>query len=550
MKVKIMEKIRVQGATDNERYIVNFDTDSLPCEFYDVVIIGSGIAGVYTALTMPRKAKVLIITKETIEINNSVLAQGGIAVSLDKNDSPELHFQDTIYAGAGLCDEKTVKVLVNEAAENIANLCLYGVNFDRDQSNRLSLTREGAHSMNRIIHTGDATGKEVCDTLVSAVSDLDNVTIKECTFAVDILTEGNVCRGVLTSNEDGTQLKAYYAPVVVCASGGYGRLYANTTNPEVATGDGAAFAYRAGADLMDLEFVQFHPTVLCVPENQSFLISEAVRGEGALLINHKGERFMAAYHPMKELAPRDVVSRAIFTEMQKTGTNNVFLDITHKDRDFLKNRFPTIFKTCLSYGIDMSKDYIPVAPSQHYSMGGIKTDEFGRTRIKGFYAVGEAACNGIHGANRLASNSLLEGLVFGRRIARQIEQNLSELKKQTGIKPRIKSFKQREQKSIDAIGMIKKLQQLMSQDVGIIRTKEGLEKALSTILTMKKEVNNAELKGMLMIELRNMLFLAHLIIKAALMREESRGAHFRSDFPKTDNENWGKNIVFGGETSC
>ncbi len=260
-----MADIIVEDTPKQGRYLINFDTDTLPCEFYDVVIVGSGIAGVYTALSTPRQARVLIITKETIEINNSVLAQGGIAVSLDQNDSPHLHFKDTLYAGAGLCDEEAVNVLVTEAAENIATLCLYGVNFDRDKERRLSLTREGAHSMNRIIHTGDATGKEVCDTLVRAVSELKNVTIKECTLAIDLLTEGNACKGVLTSNEDGTEIKAYYAPVVVCASGGYGRLYSNTTNPEVATGDGASMAYRAGAELMDLEFVQFHPTVFYHP---------------------------------------------------------------------------------------------------------------------------------------------------------------------------------------------------------------------------------------------------------------------------------------------
>ena len=294
-----MQEYMIEGYLKTDRYLVNFNTEDLPSEFFDVVIIGSGIAGVYTALSCPRNTRVLIITKESIEINNSVLAQGGIAVSLDQNDSTDLHFKDTLYAGAGLCDDTAVKALVTEAAENIANLCLYGVNFDRDSHRRLSLTREGAHSINRIIHTGDATGKEVCDTLVSAVSCLDNVVIKEQTFAIDILTEKGECKGVLTTNEEGTELVAYYAPVVVCASGGYGRLYSKTTNPEVATGDGASMAYRAGAELMDLEFVQFHPTVLCHPENQSFLISEAVRGEGAVLRNHKGERFMEQYHPLK-----------------------------------------------------------------------------------------------------------------------------------------------------------------------------------------------------------------------------------------------------------
>ena len=531
----------------HDRYLINFDTNSIPCEFFDVVIIGSGIAGVYTALSTPRNAKVLIITKEAIEINNSVLAQGGIAVSLDQNDSPNLHFKDTLFAGAGLCDETAVNALVNEAAENIATLCLYGVNFDRDEYKRLSLTREAAHSMNRIIHTGDATGKEVCDTLVSAVSGLSNVTIREQTFAIDILTEDEECKGVLTSNEDGTELKAYFAPVVVCASGGYGRLYSKTTNPEVANGDGASLAYRAGAELMDLEFVQFHPTVLFHPDNQNFLISEAVRGEGALLRNNKGELFMEKYHDMKELAPRDVVSRAIFQEMQKTGSDHVFLDITHKEKQFLEHRFPMIYKTCLSYGVDMSKDFIPVAPCQHYSMGGIKTDEWGRTKVRGFYAVGEAACNGIHGANRLASNSLLEGLVFGRRIGLQVKENLNQIKMREGFKPNISNEKEWKDTDIDVPSMINKLQNIMNLNVGIIRSKESLSTAINEIDEMKKDVEGVKVVHTQFMELKNMLTLSSMVVKAGLLREESRGAHFRSDFPESD-DNWLKNIVFYGGT--
>lgn len=544
-----MLKHIMADAGTSDRYLVSFDTDKLPYEFYDVVIIGSGIAGVYTALSSPRNARILIITKEAIEVNNSVLAQGGIAVSLDQNDSPDLHFKDTINAGAGLCDETAVKALVTEAAENIATLCLYGVNFDRDEGRMLALTREAAHSMNRIIHTGDATGKEVCDTLVRAVSTLNNVTIREQTFAIDLITENGECKGVLTSNEDGTCLKAYYAPVVVCASGGYGQLYSRTTNPEVATGDGAALALRAGAELVDLEFVQFHPTVLFHPDNQNFLISEAVRGEGAVLRNINGELFMENYHPMKELAPRDVVSRAIFQEMQKTGSSHVFLDITHKDRDFLQHRFPTIFSKCLSYGIDISKDFIPVAPCQHYSMGGIRTDEWGKTRIPGFYAVGEAACNGIHGANRLASNSLLEGLVFGKRIGRQVQENLNEIKMREGFRPMIRSFKEKTVKDIDFCAMKKKLQEIMTSNVGIIRSEESLSKAMRMISGMKSEIEGARVVHTSHMEVVNMLTLAELVVKAAILRQESRGAHFRTDHPATDDQNWHMNIIFrtGGQ---
>ncbi|HEX9059475.1 MAG TPA: L-aspartate oxidase, partial [Clostridia bacterium] len=411
---------------DTQRYLIDFDTDDVEKEYFDIVIIGSGIAGVYTALQIPLSYNVAILTKESMDTSNSVLAQGGIAVSLDKEDSPQLHFRDTIYAGAGLCDEDSVWVLVNEAASNIENLFKFGVNFDKKDTDELSLTREGAHSKNRIIHAGDTTGKEVCDKLISEVITHSNVKIKEKIFAIDLLTDNGKCYGVLAYDETQNKIKAFMSRTVVCATGGFGQIYKNTTNPDVSTGDGLCLAYRAGAKLMDLEFIQFHPTVLHHKDNKSFLISEAVRGEGAVLRNINGDRFMDSYHPLRELAPRDVVSRAIFKEMKKTNSEFVYLDITFKGKEYLENRFPNIYKTCLEYGIDISKDYIPVAPAEHYCMGGIKTDVFGRTGIKGLYACGEAACTGIHGANRLASNSLLEGLVFGHKIGEEIEQSLSE----------------------------------------------------------------------------------------------------------------------------
>ena len=385
---------------DMKRYLVDFDTEQMEKSYTDVLIIGSGIAGVYTALELGEHVNIAIITKEEVEISNSVLAQGGIAVSLDKNDSPEMHMRDTLYAGAGLCDEDSVSVLVHEAADNISRICDFGVQFDKNDGNKLALTREAAHSKNRIIHAGDATGKEVCDKLIHNVMQRKNVKIIERTWALDLLTRDGVCYGVIAYDEVKREYKAYYAGLVICASGGYGQLYDHTTNPEVATGDGAAFTFRAGGALTDMEFIQFHPTVLYHPENRSFLISEAVRGEGAVLRNGSGERFMPGYHELAELAPRDVVSRCIFKEMKRTGEDHVYLDITHKDRDYLEQRFPTIFHTCLNYGIDISKDYIPVAPAEHYCMGGIKTGLYGDTGIQRFYACGESACNGIHGANR------------------------------------------------------------------------------------------------------------------------------------------------------
>ncbi len=528
---------------DNYRYLIDFDTNNIRKEYYDVIIIGSGIAGVYTALELLDKYKIVILTKETIDISNSVLAQGGIAVSLDKEDSPELHFKDTLYAGAGLCDENSVWVLVNEAAQNIESLCKFGVNFDKKKNREeLSLTREGAHSKNRIIHAGDTTGKEVCDKLISVVETRKNVKIEERTFAIDLLTDTDVCKGVLTYDEDSDQYVYYVSNVVINAAGGFGQLYSNTTNPEVATGDGVGLAYRAGAELMDMEFVQFHPTVLFHSENKSFLISEAVRGEGALLRNTLGERFMPKYHELNELAPRDIVSRAIFSEMKKTNSDYVYLDITFKDKKYLEERFPNIYKTCLTYGIDISKDYIPVAPAEHYCMGGVKADEFGRTNINGFFACGEVACSGIHGANRLASNSLLEGLVFGHKIGDEVARILTE-SRSVDTSFHLKYEKKRVKKEINREQMKLDIQNIMIKYVGIIRDKKGMLIAKSIVdeyYNSILEMSNASLEDF---EIQNMVLLAKLVIEAAIEREESRGAHYRIDFESTDNINWKRNII-------
>ena len=524
------------------RYLIDFDSDEIEAEYHDVVVIGSGIAGVYTTLDIPEEYDIAILTKETLDVSNSVLAQGGIAVSLGKKDSPELHFNDTIYAGAGLCDEEAVWVLVNEAAPNIEALVKYGVNFDRVNPDELALTREGAHSRNRIIHAGDSTGKEVCDKLIAAVRTRNNIKIKERTFVIDLLVENNTCRGVIAFDEDSSTFKLYLSDIVVCATGGFGQLYAHTTNPEVATGDGVCMAYRAGAELMDLEFIQFHPTVLYHPENKSFLISEAVRGEGALLRNKYGKRFMPEYHELCELAPRDVVSRAIFQEMKKTNSTNVYLDITFKDREYLEHRFPNIFKTCLSYGIDISKDYIPVAPAEHYCMGGIKTDVFGRTKIRGFYACGETACNGIHGANRLASNSMLEGLVFGRKIGDEVTNILKETK---GMRSPFKcSYKSnRVKKDLDIDKIRADIQNTMTEKVGIIRDREGLLEAkrkIDNYVELLSDMKNETIRDF---EIQNIALLSKLVIESALEREESRGAHYRSDFNKRDDVNWRRHII-------
>ena len=532
------------------RYLVDFDTKNIETSYFDVIIIGSGIAGVYTALEIPPEYEITILTKETIEISNSVLAQGGIAVSLDKGDSPELHFKDTIYAGAGLCNEESVWVLVSEAAKHIEKLFEYRVNFDKRSPNELAFGREAAHSKSRIIHAGDSTGKEVLDKLISVVRSKKNIKIKERTFVIDLLTDGGEARGVIAYDEDSSKLEIYLSHAVVCATGGFGQIYENTTNPEVATGDGACLAYRAGAELMDLEFIQFHPTVLYHPENDSFLISEAVRGEGAILRNIEGERFMPKYHEMAELAPRDVVSRSIFMEMKKTNSTHVHLDITFKDRDYLEHRFPTIFRTCLNYGIDMSRDYIPVAPAEHYCMGGIRTDIYGRTNIKRFYACGEAACNGIHGANRLASNSLLEGLVFGSKIGSQIASVIEQSK--DGIAEySVRYSTNRIKKDIGKKAIRNDIKRIMTEYTGIIKNKEGLIQAKHKTNQYRELLKNMRNTDMEDWELQNMVLLSSLVIDSALKREESRGAHYRSDFSETDDEKWKKNIiVIKNETSC
>lgn len=526
----------------NHRYLVDFESDKIEKEFFDVIVVGSGVAGVYTALQISKEYSVAILTKDTIETSNSVLAQGGIAVSLDKGDSPELHFKDTLYAGAGLCDENSVWVLVNEAADNIETLCELGVNFDRKNSKELSLSREGAHSKNRIIHAGDTTGKEVCDKLTSIVRGTENITIKERIFAIDILTDGNESRGVLAFDEDTSKFKLFIANAVICATGGFGQLYSNTSNPEVATGDGVCMAYRAGAELMDLEFIQFHPTVLFHPQDKSFLISEAVRGEGAVLRNSKGERFMPKYHELNDLAPRDVVSRAIFEEMHKAGTDHVYLDVTSKSKEYLENRFPNIYKTCLGYGIDMSKDFIPVAPAEHYCMGGIRTDVYGRTNIGGLYACGESACTGIHGANRLASNSLLEGLVFGHKIGKEVSLELrSKSKKIDNLSISYKS--DRVYSEIDKDLIRSEIKNIMTHDVGIIRNRESLTTAKRKIDEYESLLKNNKNEKIKDFELQNIALLSGLVIEAALEREESRGAHYRSDFNKTDDTRWKRNII-------
>ncbi|MEG6617214.1 L-aspartate oxidase [Peptococcaceae bacterium 1198_IL3148] len=521
-------------------YLVNFDTDSLPQEETELLIIGGGIAGLYTAWHAAQAGlKVVLLTKRTMIDSNSDRAQGGIAAALGKTDSPELHYQDTLLAGAGLCDLKAVKILVTEGPKRVQELIDMGANFDH-YGKELSMTKEGAHSKRRILHAkGDATGAEIMRTLMYQVEEQGKAQILEQHFVVDLLVKDNVCYGVLAFDEISGSYRVFYAKAVVLAAGGAGQLYRHTTNPEVATGDGIALCYRAGAEVMDMEFVQFHPTALVLPEAPRFLISEAVRGEGGILRNSNGERFMPRYHGMAELAPRDIVSRAILSEMANTDKDCVYLDLTHMSADKITERFPTITNTCLRYGLDITKEMIPVAPAAHYIMGGVKTNFNGETSIMGLFACGEVACLGVHGANRLASNSLLDGLVFGRRIVEYIKKHLGYYH---ASRSKIKFTCEGLLEPTGDFNAIRDaVKATMTENVGPLRTSQRLNQALS-FFEQYSWLDKHRCRNPREMEIRNMIEVGRLITEAALMRTESRGGHFRLDYPETMSR-WKKHVI-------
>ncbi|MED0671575.1 L-aspartate oxidase [Aneurinibacillus aneurinilyticus] len=521
------------------RYVIDFKLTELERYKTDVLIIGSGIAGLYTALKISENKDVILLSKTALTQSNTRYAQGGIAAVTAESDSPELHRQDTLIAGAGICLNEAVEVLVNEGPSCITDLIHYGTKFD-EEDGVFALTKEGAHSQRRILHAqGDATGAEIVRALSKCVLSNEKITILENHFTLDLVTHQGECIGALVRKPDG-QVIYIRANAIVLATGGAGQLYRYTTNPEIATGDGMAMAYRAGAYIKDVEFIQFHPTALCYPGAPRFLISEAVRGEGAVLRNIKGERFMEKYHPLKELAPRDVVARAIVSEMESTGSTFVYLDITHESEELIKHRFPTIYKVCLRYGLDMVTDWIPVAPAAHYIMGGIKTDLYGETSTKRLFACGEVSCTGVHGANRLASNSLAEALVFGRRIAERIGQ-LEDIDDEV---PAVSFSLMRQQTMNNDTVMERKLrlQKLMLTHVGLKRGEKGLTKAVRELERYVKAFRMKVEKTEEM-EYLNLLTCACLVANAALFREESRGGHYREDFSKRDDVIWRKHIV-------
>ena len=494
---------------------------AMDCDF---LVIGAGVAGLRAAIELAASGDVLVVAKDSIRESSSEYAQGGIAVALSDDDEVALHEQDTLYAGDGLCDVHAVHTLVEEGPAAIQDLIDWGAEFDKD-GQKLSFTREGAHSRNRILHShGDSTGREIARTLYQKASSLPNVRFRTYSAIIDLLTDGDRVTGALAFDEKAGTTENIQARAVMLATGGLGRVYRETTNPDVATGDGVAMAWRAGATIENIEFVQFHPTALHVEGAPRFLLSEALRGEGALLRNRTGEAFMERYHPLKDLAPRDVVSRSIVAEMERTGSEHVWLDLTSRDAGFIRNRFPRIYTTCLAYGVDISREPAPVHPAAHYAMGGVRTDLDGRSSLTGLYAAGEVACTGVHGANRLASNSLLEGVVFGMRAGRAM-RNESHRTADRGMAP------DPEFPDISESD----LRDLTWACCGITRWREGLERALGRLHAASGKPHRPTL-NLAQFELRNLYAVATLIAQCALWREESRGAHYRSDFPASRPE--------------
>ena len=513
---------------------------------YDYIIIGSGIAGLNTALLAREYGSTLILTKGRVDDCNTRYAQGGIAAAIGAGDTPALHLQDTLTAGAGLCDRAAVQALTSEGPQSVASLIQWGVPFDTIHG-EIALGREGAHSLPRILHAGgDATGQHIELTLAQRVAETD-IAVLEYTLATRLVVEQGRAAAIETLNSVTGRRQTYGGRCIVIGSGGAGQLYKYTTNPAVATGDGVALAFRAGAPVMDLEFYQFHPTALWRAGAPCFLLSEAMRGEGAVLRNKAGRAFMADYHPLADLAPRDVVSRSIAAEMEKADGGPVFLDISHLPPDLVQGRFPTIYHFCLNYGLDITKEPAPVAPAAHYMMGGIKIDTWGRTAVPGLYACGEAACSAVHGANRLASNSLLDTLVFARRLVSSSRGQAPPLaESDPAANPDLLRTLPPRAAVCARIPELNRanLQDLLWRNAGISR--HGSRLLLSArIFNLWQRLLSPEPADQAGYELNNMALLGRLMVESALLRQESRGSHFREDFPETSPD-WERHIVLTG----
>ncbi len=515
---------------------------------YSAVVIGSGIAGLYSALKLEQQLNlpdgILLITKSELGESNSYYAQGGMVAVLksNKNDSVSSHVADTIKAGAGLSELNTIKFISENSDKVVKDLLTFGVEFDRDENGNFTLTKEAAHSVNRILHSGgDATGREMEIALCHTLQNHKNIKVYENSLAVDLLVENNTCDGVVIFHEKNSEYETVYCKTLILATGGLGQLYKYTTNPVGATGDGFALAYNVGAELQDMEFVQFHPTALAFDDKKNhnrFLISEAVRGEGAKLCNKDRVQFMYKYDERKELAPRDIVARSIFQEMKATNTTNVYLDTSDIPRDKLIKRFPTIANKCLDNGIDITKDLIPVAPAAHYFMGGVKTNLKGETSIKGLYAIGEVSSTGLHGGNRLASNSLLECVVCAYEVAEFLRNSdLSfDIPKNEKFDKIISKYEiPNVENKIDVQNLKLKLKDLMWNNVGIYRNEKSLNDAINGLNELEKEFPKQDkYLSKEEYEFKNMLISARLIVKSAIRRKESRGAHYRTDYLETN----------------
>ena len=524
---------------------------------FDHVVVGSGIAGLTYALKAADEGCVAIVTKKSRADSNTAWAQGGIACVTSSEESIPLHVQDTLIAGDGLCDEDVVRTIVSEGPERIAELVTLGMNFDERMTpegiREPDLGREGGHSKRRILHAKDATGFEIERTLLAAVAAHPGITVLENHMAVDLITTGKLgyamqdrCVGLYVLNESRGEVETLRTDVTVLATGGCGRVYLYTTNPDIATGDGVAMAWRAGATISDMEFMQFHPTCLYHPKAKSFLITEAVRGEGGILTDGEGHRFMEKYDARMELAPRDIVARAIDAEMKRTGKPCVYLDISHKPAEFVRERFPTIYETCQGLGIDITREPIPVVPAAHYQCGGVKTDLNGETTLRGLYAVGEAACTGLHGANRLASNSLLEALV----IAHRAEAKASRNHRRQDIEIILPEWRPGEVQDVDEMVVIyhnwDEIRRLMWDYVGIVRTDKRLQRAAHRLRNLQTEIQefywNFKITADLL-ELRNLATTASLIVDCAISRKESRGLHYTLDYPAHDAAKFLRNTL-------
>ncbi len=524
---------------------------------YDFVVIGSGIAGLSFALKAARHGSVAVVTKRKGADSNTAWAQGGIACVTSDEDSFELHVRDTLDAGAGLCDEQVVRTIVTEAPARIQDLVDLGLHFDEREVSghrEFDLGREGGHSKRRVLHVRDVTGKEIENVLLQELGRQPHVDLLENHMAVDLITASKLgfaaedrCLGAYVLGEKTGQVETIRSDRIVLATGGCGKVYLYTTNPDIASGDGVAMAWRAGATIANMEFVQFHPTCLFHPKAKSFLVSEAVRGEGGILRNNRGEDFMIQYDPRGSLAPRDIVARAIDAEIKRSGAPCVFLDITDKPVEFLRERFPNIYETCLRFGIDMTKQPIPVVPAAHYQCGGIKTDVNGATSLPGLYAIGEVGCTGLHGANRLASNSLLEGLVVAHRaVASTITCRPSPSQRAITLP----EWQSGNVQDVDELVVIyhnwDEIRRLMWDYVGIVRTDKRLQRASARLRNLQREIREFYWNFKVsvdLLELRNLATVAALIVDSALSRKESRGLHYTLDYPKRDDRQFGQETL-------